>query len=134
MKGQKQQSANPELNVGNCQSAYIVLYQIAKVFKNMKFVQLMKHILNIYFSRFGGLSQYLWVSPLWFSALRYNSWTVVTRTIYKPKGTYVEPEQCGVLVCLFTKQMHINFRCHKGWLHIGKYTYMRNIPLPRIDI
>ena len=90
----------------------------------MKSVQLMKHILNL-FSRFGGLSQHLWVSPLWFSALHYNSWTVVTRTIYKPKGTHVEPKQCGVLVCLFTKQMHINFRgCHKGWLHIGKYTYV----------
>ena len=32
MKGQKRQWANPELNVGNCQSAYIVLYEIAKVF------------------------------------------------------------------------------------------------------
>ena len=73
---------------GIVKSAYIVLYQIVKVFK---FVQLMKYI----FSRLGGggLRQHLWVSPLWFSALHYtyyNSWTVVTRTIYKPKGTYVE--------------------------------------------
>ena len=50
---------------------YIVLYQVTEIFRNVNFLQLMKHILNI-FSRFGGLIQHLWVSPLWLSALKFK--------------------------------------------------------------
>ena len=69
-RGREPKWANPELNMGNClksskmdYKSYIVLYQI---FKKVNFLQLMKWILNIV-SRFGGLSQHLWVSPLWLS-------------------------------------------------------------------
>ena len=39
-------------------------------FRNVNYLQLMKYILNVIFSRFGGLIQHLWASPLWFSALQ----------------------------------------------------------------
>ena len=76
------------LNVGNClkspkmdKKTYIVLYQVAEIFRNMNFLQLMKHILNIIFSRFGGLIQHLWVSPLWLSALQLL-YTILYPTYY----------------------------------------------------
>ena len=50
-RAQNQSGLTHKLNVGNClksskmdQKLYIVLYQIAKNFKNVNFLQLMKHI------------------------------------------------------------------------------------------
>ena len=47
-----------------------MFYQVAKTLESVNFLQLMKCILNL-FSRFGGLTQHLWVSPLCFWALHY---------------------------------------------------------------
>ena len=67
---------NPKLNVGNCQKSSIMdeisctlLYQVAQIFKNVNFPYLLKHI-SMMFSRLGGLTQLLWVRPLWFWALQ----------------------------------------------------------------
>ena len=76
LKGREPEWPNPKLNVGNCLKGSkmdlkpnTLFYQITQIFKNVNYLLLMKCILNI-FSRSGGLTQHLWVRPLWFSALQ----------------------------------------------------------------
>ena len=75
LKGREPEWTNPKIKYWKlyelCKNAikpYIPYEHVVRNFKFLNVQQLLKCILRV-FPYLGGLTQHLWVSPLWFSAL-----------------------------------------------------------------
>ena len=79
LKGREPEWTNLKSSTGNCmncakmQEKTCIPYEyVVRNFKFLNVQQLLKCILRV-FPYLGGLTQHLWVSPLWFSALQFRS-------------------------------------------------------------